>query len=68
MTTMSAANTSVTWSYSWIAHGNPTTTIKSRAVDDSGNLETPGPGVTVNVNCPCSIWGTNVTPATDRFG
>ena len=23
-TTMSAADTSVTWSYSWIAHGNPT--------------------------------------------
>jgi hypothetical protein len=68
VTTMSAANTSVTWSYSWIAHGNPTTTIKTRAVDDSGNLETPGPGVTVNVNCPCSIWGTNVTPTTKDSG
>jgi len=61
-TTMSAANTSVTWSYSWAAHGNPTTTIQSRAVDDSGNLENPGPGVTVNVNCPCSIWGSSTTP------
>ena len=68
VTTMSAANTTVTWSYSWIAHGNPTTTIESRAVDDSGNLETPGPGVTVNVNCPCSIWGTNVTPTTTDSG
>ena len=68
VTTMSAPDTSVTWSYSWIAHGNPTTTIESRAVDDSGNLETPGPGVTVNVNCPCSIWGTNVTPATIDSG
>ena len=67
-TTMSAPNTSVTWSYSWIAHGNPTTTIESRAVDDSGNLEKPGPGVTVNVNCPCSIWGTNVTPTTTDSG
>src|SRR5215472_14078796 len=62
-TTMSAANTSVTWTYSWKAHGNPSTTIKSRAVDDSGNLESPGSGTTVNVNCPCSIWGTNTTPA-----
>ena len=61
-TTMSAPNTSVTWSYSWIAHGNPTTTIESRAVDDSGNLETPGPGTTINVNCPCSIFGTAATP------
>ena len=68
VTTMSAANTSVTWSYSWIAHGYPTTTIKTRAVDDSGNLETPGPGVTVSVQCPCSIWGTNVTPATPDSG
>ena len=68
VTTMSAANTSVTWSYSWIAHGYPTTTIKTRAVDDSGNLETPGPGVTVQVGCPCSIWGTNVTPATPDSG
>jgi len=68
VTTMSAPNTSVTWSYSWIAHGNPTTTIKARAVDDSGNLETPGPGVTITVNCPCSIWGTNVTPAVKDSG
>ena len=59
---MSAANTSVTWSYSWVAHGNPTTAIESRAVDDSGNLEKPGSGTTVNVNCPCSIWGTAATP------
>ena len=61
-TTMSAANTSVTWSYSWVAHGNPTTTIESRAVDDSGNLEKPAAGTTVNVNCPCSIWGAGTTP------
>jgi hypothetical protein len=62
VTTMSAPSTSVTWSYSWVAHGNPTTTIESRAVDDSGNLEKPGPGVAVNVNCPCSIWGNGTTP------
>jgi Domain of unknown function (DUF4082)/Fibronectin type III domain/Bacterial Ig domain len=62
VTTMSAANASVTWSYSWVAHGNPTATIESRAVDDSGNLEKPAPGTTVNVNCPCSIWGNGYTP------
>jgi Domain of unknown function (DUF4082)/Fibronectin type III domain/Mo-co oxidoreductase dimerisation domain len=59
--------TTVSWTYSWSAHGAPTATIKSRAVDDSGNLETPSPGVTVNVNCPCSIWGSKVTP-TDTDG
>jgi hypothetical protein len=63
VTTMSAPNTSVTWTYSWIAHGSPSTAIESRAVDDSGNLEKPGSGTTVNINCPCSVWGTSTTPA-----
>jgi hypothetical protein len=62
VTTMSAASTSVTWSYTWVAHGNPSTVIESRAVDDSGNLEQPASGTTVSVNCPCSIWGTGSTP------
>ena len=59
---MSAASTSVTWSYTWVADRYPTTRIESRAVDDSGNLETPPDIITVNVNCPCSIWGTATTP------
>jgi hypothetical protein len=62
VTTMSAANTSVTWTYSWIAHGSPTATIQVRATDDSGNLEKPGPGTTVNINCPCSIFGSATAP------
>ncbi len=53
---------SVTWTYSWVAHGNPTTTIETRAVDDSGNLETPSDSETVNVACPCSIFGTGMAP------
>ena len=44
----------VNWTYTWVADGIPSTTIRSRAVDDSGNLETPSDGVTVNVSCPCS--------------
>ena len=32
---------SVNWTYNWVADGYPTTTIETRAVDDSGNLETP---------------------------
>jgi len=62
------AEQSVKWSYTWVAHGSPTTTIKSRAVDDSANLETPSAGVQVNVSCPCSIWGTAVTPPTPDSG
>src|SRR5215475_8053321 len=37
VTTMSAAATSVTWSYTWSAAGSGSVTIKSRATDDSGN-------------------------------
>jgi hypothetical protein len=62
------AEQSVKWTYTWAAHGNPTTTIRSRAVDDSANLEKPSAGVTVNVNCPCSIWGAAVTPGTPDSG
>ena len=45
------------------------TTIKARAVDDSGNLETPGGSVTVDVvprTCPCSIWNDSVDAAGRR--
>jgi Domain of unknown function (DUF4082)/Fibronectin type III domain/Bacterial Ig domain len=66
LTTPDAAT--VSWSYSWVAHGNPTATIRSRATGDSANVETPGPGVNANVNCPCSIWGSGVTPATVDSG
>jgi methionine-rich copper-binding protein CopC len=62
VTTMSAAATSVTWSYTWSAAGSGPVTIKSRATDDSGNTQAPGPGVSVTVNCPCGVFGTNYTP------
>src|SRR5919199_544463 len=56
------ATGTTSWSYTWIAHGSPAATIEVRAVDDSGNLQTPGPGTSVGVTCPCSLWGPNVTP------
>jgi predicted RNA-binding protein with TRAM domain len=62
------ANGTTNWSYTWTAHGSPSTTIKWRAVDDSGNLQVPGAGVTVNVNCPCSMWATSVTPSVPDAG
>ncbi len=52
------------WTYRWIAHGAPTSKLRSRAVDDSGNVESPTAGVTVNVGCPCTMAGPNVTPWT----
>ena len=64
VTTMSADSTSVTWNYTWSAAGNGSVTIMSRATDDDGNTEKPGPGVSVTVNCPCGLFGSNYVPST----
>ena len=59
------------WSATWTPTTVGATTLMSRAVDDSGNLETPSSGVTVNVmpeSCPCSIWNSSSTPATPDSG
>ena len=38
------------WTYAWTVPGAPgSVTIRSRAADDSGNLETPSAGITVTV-------------------
>ena len=44
------------WTYPWIVHGAPSTTIRARAVDDSGNIGAPSAARTVSVSCPCSIF------------
>ena len=67
-TTWHPATGTTSWTYSWVAHGYPNTTIKSRAVDDSGNIETPSPGSALNVGCTCSIWGTGSTPGLSDSG
>ena len=64
--TWHAATGRGSWSYSWRASVAGQVTIKSRATDDSGNIETPSAGVTVTVGaqtCPCSLFGTAATPA-----
>ena len=40
----------------------PSTTIKARAIDDSGNIGAASAARTVTVSCPCSIFG-GTTPA-----
>ncbi|GAA2020731.1 hypothetical protein GCM10009740_06450 [Terrabacter terrae] len=62
------ATGTTSWSYSWVAHGSPSTTIRTRAVDDSGNLGTSSAGVPVGVGCTCSIWGVAATPGTPDSG
>ena len=53
------------WTYTWTPNVVGTITIRSRATDDSGNIEQPSTGVTVTVyrQCPCSIWDSTATPA-----
>ncbi len=67
-TTWHPASGTTSWTYSWVAHGNPSVTIKSRAVDDSGNIETPSAGISVNIGCTCSIWGTGAAPGVSDSG
>ena len=52
-----------TWSFAWTPAASGSVTIKSRAVDDSGNMETPGLGVTVTVTGgQTTIWPSNAVP------
>jgi hypothetical protein len=53
-----------TWTYTWNVGGYGPRSVRVRAVDDSGNLETPGPATIINVGCPCSIWGSGAVPTT----
>ena len=52
------------WSYKWVADGLGPMSIRSRAVDDSGNVEVPGACIVVDVTCPCSFWTSATLPAT----
>ena len=53
------------WSYNWTPTSVGPATIRSRAADDSGNIESPSAGRSVTVQlraCPCAIWNDTVTP------
>ena len=54
-----------TWTYTWSPQVAGTYTIKSRAVDDSINLETPSAGRTVVVTAPSyiTLFSGSATPA-----
>ncbi len=78
-TTWQAAVGTDNWSFSWTPGAQGPVTVKSRAYDDTGNLELAGIGegspnvLTVNVtapappSCPCNIFGplTSGTPEPD---
>ncbi len=51
-----------TWSFVWGPDNSGTVNIKSRAVDDSGNLEIPGAGVSVTIQGQTDMWSSTTTP------
>ena len=54
-----------TWSYAFMPMTVGSRTLRSRAVDDSCNLETPSPGRTLigtQRAMPCSIWDNTAVP------
>jgi hypothetical protein len=53
------------WAFTWRPGALGSASIKSRAVDDSGNLEQPTATTAVTIttaNCPCTIWDSTAAP------
>jgi len=58
-TTWHPASGRASWSYSWVGATTGSKTVRVRAVDDSGNLQSTPATVTFTVGgaaCPCSLW------------
>ena len=60
------------WTYTWTPTAQGPTVIKTRAIDDNGNLETTltasnqaaaSVGAPATPSCPCSLWPSLPTPA-----
>jgi hypothetical protein len=65
--TLASAATSASWTYAWTPQAPGSVTIKSRAVDDSANMQVSSAGVTVTVQpptCPCTLFSATSAPAT----
>lgn len=68
-TTWARATGTTAWSYAWTPVAAGTANLRVRAVDDLGNLEPPGAGITVTVTepgapaCPCRVFLASETPA-----
>ncbi len=70
-TVWAAASGTANWTFAFTPAALGPVTIRSRAIDDSGNLETPAAGVTVNSvlpTCPCTIFGPAAVPGTASSG
>ncbi len=68
VTTMSAANASVTWSYSGSPTGIRLRRSRPGPSTTAGTCRNRARALPFEVQCQCSIWGTNVTPTNSGFG
>lgn len=65
-TTWARATGTTSWSYNWTPTTIGTTNIKTRAIDDWGNMETSGGGISIVLTvqpCPCSVFPPSSVPA-----
>jgi hypothetical protein len=64
-TTWRRATGRAAWRFDWTPPATGTYTLRSRAIDDSGNIETPSAGISVTVtprSCPCSLFAPSSVP------
>ncbi|GAA3088865.1 hypothetical protein GCM10010485_28860 [Streptosporangium carneum] len=65
-TTWAHATGTTNWVYNWTPSTSGAVTIRTRAVDDIGNMQQNPASVTVTVSeCPCTLWTPVMTPAVD---
>jgi hypothetical protein len=73
-TTWAPATGTTSWTYAWTPQTAGAATVRARAVDDWGNLESPGAGISVTVTpaapptCPCTAWDASTAPAVADAG
>ena len=63
-TTWRRATGTTSWSYTWVPGVLGSASLRSRATDDSGNLEQPATSLPLTItqaSCPCSIWTPSLT-------
>lgn len=73
-TTWQPATGNSNWTYSWIFSQTGSVTVKSRAIDDSGNVQGVASQVDLTItdpppsSCPCTLWPATTVPAVVDFG
>jgi VCBS repeat-containing protein len=69
--TWKPADGTSSWAFNWSPGAVGPVTIRSRAIDDSGNIEAAAPAVTITVDpgtCPCTtLWPASTVPPIADF-